>query len=65
MSRRLRLCSVVTVKSVPVIAFNVVIITLVRIYTLQLFIEYLVLQKQQNLWQRFCTCKMHLSPVVA
>ena len=33
MSRLLCLCCVVTVKSFPVLAFNVVIITLVRIYT--------------------------------
>ena len=33
MSRLLCLCSVVTVKSFPVLAFNVVIITIVRIYT--------------------------------
>ena len=33
MSRLLCLCCVVTVKSFPVLAFNVVIITIVRIYT--------------------------------
>ena len=33
MSRLLCLCRVVTVKSFPVLAFNVVIITIVRIYT--------------------------------
>ena len=38
MSRLLCLCCVVTVKSFPVLAFNVVIITIVRIYTWQSFI---------------------------
>ena len=38
MSRLLCLCCVVTVKSFPVLAFNVVIINIVRIYTLQSFI---------------------------
>ena len=38
MSRLLYLCCVVTVKSFPVLSFNVVIITLVRIYTWQSFI---------------------------
>ena len=33
MSRLLCLCCVVTVKSFPILAFNVVIITIVRIYT--------------------------------
>ena len=33
MSRLLCLCCMVTVKSFPVLAFNVVIITIVRIYT--------------------------------
>ena len=33
MSQLLCLCCVVTVKSFPVLAFNVVIITIVRIYT--------------------------------
>ena len=33
MSRLLCLCCVVTVNSFPVLAFNVVIITIVRIYT--------------------------------
>ena len=33
MSRLLCLCCTVTVKSFPVLAFNVVIITIVRIYT--------------------------------
>ena len=38
MSRILCLCCVVTVKSFPVFAFNVVIITIHRIYTSQSFI---------------------------
>ena len=39
MSRLLCLCCVVTVKSLPILLFNVVIITIFMIYTLQSFVE--------------------------
>ena len=43
MSRLLCLCFVVTVKCFPVLAFNAVIITIVRIYTLQSFVTLTIL----------------------
>ena len=53
MSRLLCLCCVVTVKSFPVLAFNVVIITIVRIYTWQSFIAFtfpIGITKIPHLW---------------
>ena len=62
----------VTVKSFPVLAFNVVIITIVTksldnhlLHCFHASWTFLVLQQQQNLGQKFGDIKMHLSPPVA